>query len=215
MTWSVPVTASTWNPPKSGGSLSPHVPSLFTLVSPVTPRCDTNLLHCSDLHQTLWLLLAKGASDGFSDPSQPLSRPGLWLSLSLLVPRPPQVTPGPSSTGPCLHPLLPGLPCHTPHHMAPQKHQKHHGTSKTSNPGCSPWHRLLEQPWSSGTSEKLNSKRENLPYPCQLTPPPCPRDLSPHSTPSSRCWGSAWDPPSPQGDGIVLESTSSCFYLQE
>lgn len=133
VTWSVPVTASTWNPPKSGGSPSPHGLSPLTLVAPgapVTPRCDTNPLHCSHLHQTLWLPLAEEVSGGFSDPSQPLSQPGPWLGLSLSpqqVPRPPQVTPGPSSTVTSTAPRAPrspGCPA-TPH------------TSKTPK---TPWH---------------------------------------------------------------------------
>lgn len=124
-------------------------------------------------------------------------------------PGPPQVTPGPSSTntstGPCLCPLLPGLSCHTPHHVAPQKHQNHCGTSKTPNPGCSPWHRpLKKQLWSRRTSEKLNSTRENPPCPCQL-PPPCPRDhFNPAPLPAPGAEALPGVPPAPKDVELYL-----------
>lgn len=96
-------------------------------------------------------------------------------------------------------------------HPTPQKHQKHRGTSKPANPGCSPRPRPLEQLWSSGSGEKLNSKRENPPCPCHL-PPQGPLTPLPSQFPAlGLCLGSLWPP----RRWNCTENTPGCFYLQE
>lgn len=133
----------------------------------------------------------------------PTSTPTLWLLL-------PGTSRMDSLSPRSLHDTSAG-PCHTPHHVAPQKHQKTPKNHQTQAvlPGT------LERLWSSGTGEKLNSKREkpslSLSAPTSLPQAP----LSPLPCQLLGLGALPGTPPAPQGQGIVLENTSGCLYLQE